>query len=344
MCIFKFISFIFSTIYASKLLYIVNGDDMRKKFRSKKRLKKKYLIFPIFIFIIISIFSYIENHITITLKNNKTIDTLWKSGNEYSYGEVNEVYLSLEIYKYIKDNIFNSPINILKTELRQEDKKSNNEVISFTYVENEVPLIYIYNSHQGETYSTKYLEDYNIVPDVKMAASMLKDKLENIGIPTLVENSDILKYMKQNNLNHAGSYIASRYFLENTFNKYPNMELYIDLHRDAAPRSATLTTIDGKQYAKVLFVIGLEYDTYEKNLSIATQLNNIIKSKYPTLTRGILKKQGYGVNGVYNQDLNSNVILIEIGGNENNIEEVNNTLDKVAETIGEYINEKKQKK
>ena len=56
-----------------------------------------------------------------------------------------------------------------------------------------------------------------------------------------------------------------------------------------------------------------------------------------------MKKEGYGVNGVYNQDLKENVILIEIGGNENNIEEVNNTLDLVAHVIGEYINEKEEK-
>ena len=54
-----------------------------------------------------------------------------------------------------------------------------------------------------------------------------------------------------------------------------------------------------------------------------------------------MKKQGYGVNGVYNQDLNSNVILIEIGGHENNIDEVNNTLELVAISIKEYLDEKR---
>ena len=92
-----------------------------------------------------------------------------------------------------------------------------------------------------------------------------------------------------------------------------------------------------------VFVIGLEYSTYEKNLSVANELNNIIINKYPTLTRGIMKKEGYGVNGVYNQDLSSNVILIEVGGNENNIDEINNTLDLLSEVIGEYLNEKEKK-
>ena len=328
-----------STKNITTLLYIVNGDYMRKKFRSKKRLKHKHVLS--FIILTSTLFSlnYLEDNFEISLPNKGIIDKVFKSGNEYSYKGIDNTYLSQEVYEYLKKNIFNSPTNMLKNELNYEIQKK--EVVSFSYVENKLPLVYIYNSHQGETYSTEYLEDYNIVPDVLMASNMLKEKLENIGIPTIVENSNILAYMKENNLNHAGSYIASRHFLSMTMKKYPNLSLYIDLHRDSATKEVSTTTINGKKYAKVLFVIGLEYSTYENNLSIVTDINNKIKDKYPNLTRGIMKKQGYGVNGVYNQDLASNVILIEVGGNENNIEEVNNTLDLISQILGEYINEKK---
>ncbi len=202
------------------------------------------------------------------------------------------------------------------------------------------PRIYIYNSHQGEEYSIKYLEEYNITPNVLMAARMLAEKLNNLNINTIVEESNILDYMHKNNLDHAGSYIASRHFLENTMKKYNSIELYIDLHRDAISHDASYINIDGKDYAKILFVIGLEYDTYQNNLKVVEKINNIINTKYPGLSRGILKKQGYGVNGIYNQDLNANIILIEIGGHENNIDEVNNTLELVADSIKEYLNEK----
>ena len=173
---------------------------------------------------------------------------------------------------------------------------------------------------------------------------MLKDKLDQKEIFSIVEENDIPSYMKENNLNHAGSYKASRYFLMYAIKKYPNAELYIDLHRDAATHNISTAEINGKNCAKVLFIIGLENPNYENNLSVVTKINNIILEKFPTLTRGIMKKQGVGVNGIYNQDLSSNVILIEIGGNENNIEEVNNTLDLIAIVIGEYLNEKKQTK
>ena len=42
---------------------------------------------------------------------------------------------------------------------------------------------------------------------------------------------------------------------------------------------------------------------------------------------------------MYNQDLKDNIILIELGGNNNNLDEVVNTIELLVPIIGEYINE-----
>ena len=314
---------------------------MRKRFKSKKKINLKIIFIPLILIFIIFIFKYIINNFKLSSSNEMLIQNIFKITNNYSYKETGNNHISKEIYQYIKEKLFNSPVNILKTELKYNMEEK--DVINFTYNEPKETDIYIYNSHQGEKYSIKYLEDYNIVPDILIASYMLEDKLDNLKINTIVEDGDILGYMKQNDLDHSGSYKASRVFLTKAINNYPNAKLYIDLHRDAASHNVTTTTINGKTCAKVLFVIGLEYETYKENLSIVTQINNIILEKYPSLTRGIMKKEGYGVNGIYNQDLANNVILIEIGGHENNIDEVNNTLDLIAEVIGEYLNEKEEK-
>ena len=311
---------------------------MSRRFRQKRSIKlNKFIILVVLIIIFLIIKSFINN-MNIKQLDNNLLNTILNNSNNY-----NKENLAGKISLYVKNNLFNNPVTLLKLQLKSSNKKENKKQVNLIYQKNELPLIYIYNSHQGEEYSYRYLEDYNIVPNVLIADSMLKDKLESIGIKTVVEEANILEYMKNNNLNHAGSYIASRVFLESAINKYPSVRLFIDLHRDAAPHDATTVNIDGKECAKILFVIGLEYDTYQNNLEIVSKINNIILEKYPTLTRGIMKKEGYGVNGVYNQDLKENVILIEIGGNENNIEEINNTLDIVANVIGEYINEKEKK-
>ena len=318
------------------IVYINNGVNMRKRFKAKKRFKlKKLLLFLIIIFLIY--FFYLISNVKLNISNKNIINNiLYNIDIQYK----NNNYIN-KIKSYIDNNIFNKPEYILYTQLGNNIDNNTKEV-SFLYNKSESPLVYIYNSHQSETYTNQYLEDYNILPNVVNAANMLKEKLNNINIPTIVENNNILEYMKQNKLDHSGSYIASRVFLENTMNKYNTIKLYIDLHRDAATHDTTYTNINGLDCARVLFVIGLEYDTYQNNLKVVEKLNNIINEKYPTLSRGILKKKGYGVNGVYNQDLSSNVILIEIGGNENNIVEVNNTLDLIANVIGEYLNEKEK--
>ena len=66
-------------------------------------------------------------------------------------------------------------------------------------------------------------------------------------------------------------------------------------------------------------------------------INNIFINDYPGLSRGIYKKEGPNVNGIYNQDISPNSMLIEVGGVDNNIEEVMNTLNAITDVLNKYI-------
>ena len=116
---------------------------------------------------------------------------------------------------------------------------------------------------------------------------------------------------------------------------------FIDLHRDSVKRSITTTEIDGVSYAKTMFLLGLENENYMKNKEVMTSLNNYLDSNYKGLSRGIYEKQGYGVNGIYNQDFNSNTMLIEVGGVDNTIDEVANSLKIIANCLYNYIESNK---
>lgn len=199
------------------------------------------------------------------------------------------------------------------------------------------PVVYIYNSHQLEAYNNQYLEIYNIRPNVMMASFMLKEKLFSLGIPSLVEEANLTEFMRINNWGHADSYKASRFFIIDAKNKYDSLVFFIDLHRDSIKKTQSTVTINGKSYAKTLLLVGLENPNYALNLKVAESINSIINQSYPNLSRGILKKQGKGVDGVYNQDISPNMILIEIGGVDNNIEEVLNTVDALASVLYEYL-------
>lgn len=121
--------------------------------------------------------------------------------------------------------------------------------------------------------------------------------------------------------------------------KNPTLKYFIDLHRDSSVYEKTTCQIDNVSYAKVMFLIGLEHDNYEENLKLATKLNNQVKAINPCLSRGIYKKSGPGVDGIYNQDFDKNVMLIELGGQYNTIEEANNTLKILAKILATYIRE-----
>lgn len=305
-----------------------------KKFKSKKHIKIKYKkIFIVIITIILSIL-ILKKVGTLKIIKLNPIQTL-----EYS-NIYNKNNIKKDIQKTISELLridINKPITILNKMIPYQ---SPNKIIDLKIIKNEIkeePIVYIYNTHQSEEYIGN---DLTPNPTVLTAAYYLKDNLEKLGIKTLVEETNIKEILENNNWNYDESYKASRINLEKIKEEYPSIKIFIDLHRDAVPRNLSTVTIDNKEYAKILFVIGKEHSNYLKNLEFTKRLNNIIEKNYPTLTKGILEKEGPGVNGIYNQDLGENIILMEVGAQDNTIEEVTNTLDIISNIIKENLNEK----
>lgn len=305
-----------------------------KKFKSKKHVKIKYKNILLSIIITTLILLILKSILTLKILKLNPVKTLQYS-NIYSKKNIKSELTSLA-NQILKIDI-NKPTTILKHMMIYESPNiEQNEYYSVKQPENKEPLVYIYNTHQKEEYIGN---DITPQPTVLTAAYYLKEKLEKLNIPTLVEETNIGDILKNNNWNYNESYKASRINLEKIKNENPSIKIFIDLHRDALPKNLSTVTINNKEYAKILFVIGKEHNNYQKNLEFTTSLNNIIEEKYPTLTKGILQKEGPGVNGIYNQDLKENIILMEVGAQENTIDEVTNTLDIISEIIKEKINE-----
>ena len=77
--------------------------------------------------------------------------------------------------------------------------------------------------------------------------------------------------------------------------------------------------------------------TAENNIGFAEKLHEKTENELRGLSRGISYKTGPAVNGIYNQNLNGKSVLIEIGGVDNTIEEVNNTMLALADILNKYI-------
>lgn len=199
------------------------------------------------------------------------------------------------------------------------------------------PIVYLYNTHQLEEYNLESFYDYSIKPNVLIASYILREKLNNKGINTIVETNNMKEYLNNNNLSYNMSYHASEYFARLAQRENPTIKYLIDIHRDSAKYSTTFIEIDGISYARVMYVIGLEHTTMENNTGFAESLNQITEELYPGLSRGVLNKIGPAVNGIYNQNLDGKSVLIEVGGVDNKLEEVNNTMEALSVILQKYI-------
>ena len=82
-----------------------------------------------------------------------------------------------------------------------------------------------------------------------------------------------------------------------------------------------------------MIVIGENHKNYKKNLSLANKINKYLNKNLKGISRGIYEKP----KSKFNQDIKDNIILIEMGGVDNTLEEINNSIYILAKSIRDYI-------
>ena len=189
--------------------------------------------------------------------------------------------------------------------------------------------VYIYNTHDEESYSNKGFELYNTTPTVKLASYMLKDELKNLGINALVEERPVIKEIKKQGLPYYYSYDISNKYCKEIKEKYPSIIYFIDLHRDGIDKSLSTVTINNKTYAKMMFLLGMKHSNSNKNLEVVTKLNNYLNDNYKGLMRNIYKRNDI----TYYQYFDSHNFIIEVGGQDNTYQEVYNSIKAFAKAL-----------
>ena len=297
-----------------------------KRFITKRKFNFKYKIVILLFTLILSIYisSQIITNINIeSLSNNLINNSTNITSNYLAYSEIFNI---LDASSLIKTTISEFDKVNIKEVIKENESNINKE----EDIKIKEPILYIYNTHQSEEYKSESLANYNITPTVYMLANIIKKELDKNGIYTIVEDENIKDVLNKNNWLYKDSYKASRLWLENINNKYPTIRYYLDLHRDSV--SETIV-IDNKRYAKMMFVLGMNHSNYEKNEEIVKKLYNYLDIKY----KGIVKDTLYAKKNIFNQDFNENVFLIEIGGNENTLEEAYNSAMVLADAITSVI-------
>ena len=316
----------------------------------KKHYKFKILLLLIIIYLVFAYTFYYSFKNNKKVINQEFVNYLIKNGNSNIYDDSDRLPKVINTsLKYILKVDISKPTSLFNQSIigYHEDEDNNEDLEKLkqisTYIsdpnkeEVKNPIVYIYNSHQLENYNSENLSIYGITPNVLMASYLLKEKLNDSGIPSIVEDVNITEFLDVNGWDYSASYNASRIFILDKKNTYDSLKYFIDIHRDSVGKELTTVKIGNKSYARILFVIGLEHDNYQKNLDLASNINNLFQEYYPGISRGIYKKEGPNVNGIYNQDISSNAMLIEVGGVDNNLEEVINTINAISDILTKYI-------
>ena len=280
---------------------------------------KKILVF---IFVILSFYLFL-NYLTKDTNLIKKIlfdkvSLLNSEKNNETLKEINRIVISKQ-----NENLF----NLLSIE--------SNKKTTLVDLEQDSPLVYIYNTHDKEDYVNPDYSIYNINCNVKTASYILQDKLKEYNINSIVEERSPTNEVSKNKLDYKYTYSYSRTYLEEAIKNYPSVKIFIDLHRDGVKKEVSTAVINGTSYAKLMFFLGLGHEKSKDNQKLVNDLENIIKKDYKEILRNTFIRE----NDSYNQDLSPNSFLIEVGGNYNTIEEVYNSLDILAYAIKTYLEE-----
>lgn len=129
-----------------------------------------------------------------------------------------------------------------------------------------------------------------------------------------------------------------------TLEKYPDIQVVIDLHRDGVGRKVhRLTTINGKKTAQVMFFNGLsrnrkgnikylKNENLQSNLAFSLQLKMKSMELYSDFSKPVYLK-GYR----YNLHLRKRSLLIELGNENNTLQEAKNAMEPLARVLNEVL-------
>ena len=123
---------------------------------------------------------------------------------------------------------------------------------------------------------------------------------------------------------YSGSYDRSLQTAQNIINQNKDVEIVIDLHRDAVGDGTTYgptVKIDGKSVAQMMFVIGtdgggLEHPNWQQNVKTAIKLQETANKMYPGLFRPMIIR-----NSRYNQHIAPGALIVEVGATANTLDE-----------------------
>ncbi len=237
-------------------------------------------------------------------------------------------YETLRSQFYVVDSVTNIGKDLLDIQkLTQRDLTISKE--------DPGPQILIYHTHSQEGFADSVPGDDSTT--IMGVGQHLADILEQqYGYQVLHHLGTYDKESRDN------AYSRSLPEITQLLEENPQIQVVIDLHRDAVADESThlVMDLDGRPTARFMFFNGISWtrrtgsisylqnDNLSDNLAFSFQMKLKAEEYYPGLTR-----KNY-INGYrYNMHLRPRTLLIELGAQNNTLEEAMNACDPIAHLL-----------
>ena len=176
------------------------------------------------------------------------------------------------------------------------------------------------------------IANYDTQTNIYKFKDSIVEKFQSNDLQTDVLDVDVMALLKKEGKNMNLAYSTVRPYLANRL-KEKSYDLILDLHRDGISKKASTVTYNNVSYAKIALVVGEEHPNFRWNTAYADSLSTAMNKLIPNISRGVISKDGEGGNGLYNQDLAKEMIIVELGGVENTEEELDRTIAILGKAI-----------
>ena len=203
--------------------------------------------------------------------------------------------------------------------------------------------IAIYHTHTTESYSQSEKYKYAMTgdfrtTDLNYTVARVGDELDKQLTQyryQIVHDKTYHDYPSYN-----GSYGRSLTTLQNILKENPDVEVAIDLHRDAVGSNGTYgprVKIGDEYCAQLMFVIGTDgsgllHPNWRQNLQFAMKVQQKANELYPGLFRPINLRTSR-----FNQHLTTATTIIEVGATGNTLDECISSMKYLAKVLSEVV-------
>ena len=209
-------------------------------------------------------------------------------------------------------------------------KKELESRLGFEMEHTDKPQVLIYHTHTSESflkydtgyfYESFYPRTTDTTQNVCAVGEEIAKQLNQAGLKTIHDTTSH-DYPSYN-----GAYDRSYATVSEYIKKYPTIKVTLDIHRDGigtdTQKTKPVFTADGKKAAQIMILSGYNYDgseefrDWEYNLRFGLQIQKTAAEMYPNMVRPLNFS-----DFMYNMNINSGSLLIEIGAESNTLEEV----------------------